>query len=238
MYRLAALIVLPILSLIATAAPVTGQAGWPGVFPAVEGYTRIFEKPVVTGKDPTKPSYSQAACYSFNGNSIRIIRLTLVHAEAKMSEGPWPGMDRDRLGKRFVWTSKGKKEALPTVKVIIPLGGVSGIILDGEGAVTKQTLINLAKKLDLERIAAVLKNPPHTAAARTVEAFRAITKRMTYADLTAYVGEPDADIGSGTHVMEYKLSDGGRILVGTPDLKKIAYIKHQTRIGKTTDLLK
>lgn len=59
-------------------------------------------------------------------------------------------------------------------------------------------------------------------------AFRAIPRNTSFADVTAWVGEPEADIGSGIHIYVYHLPDGSRALLGFPDEAHLlyAYIEH------------
>lgn len=72
----------------------------------------------------------------------------------------------------------------------------------------------------------------HAAPARKVvctrAAFEAIPKSATYKDIVKRFGKPTGDIGSGIHIMTYPLKEGGRALIGTPDLKKVYYIHFQT----------
>ncbi len=54
--------------------------------------------------------------------------------------------------------------------------------------------------------------------------FRALAKASTMADVKRGVGEPDGDIGSGIFRYFWKLDDGTRVVVGTPDDQRVLYI--------------
>ncbi len=47
-----------------------------------------------------------------------------------------------------------------------------------------------------------------------------------YDYIESILGQPDEDIGSGMYVLEFKLEDGTRITVGTPDKEEVWYIYH------------
>jgi len=47
-----------------------------------------------------------------------------------------------------------------------------------------------------------------------------------FASLTAILGVPDRDIGSGIFIQVYDLSDGTKITVGTPDKKSVITVYH------------
>ena len=51
-------------------------------------------------------------------------------------------------------------------------------------------------------------------------------ERPTFASLTAILGAPDRDIGSGIFILVYDLSDGTKITVGTPDKKSVISVYH------------
>ena len=65
------------LVILLTAAENEPLAGWPGVFPELQGYARTFEKPVLDkeGKD-----YGQTARYEWTGGVIKALRLTAVRS--------------------------------------------------------------------------------------------------------------------------------------------------------------
>lgn len=52
----------------------------------------------------------------------------------------------------------------------------------------------------------------------------ALAKQPTMADVARELGPPDRDVGSGIHVLEYKLGTE-TIHVGTPDRKSVMYIR-------------
>lgn len=62
----------------------------------------------------------------------------------------------------------------------------------------------------------------------TRKMFEDLPSGITYGELVRRVGKPTGDIGSGIHIMTYPLKEGGRALVGTPDLQQVMYIHYQT----------
>jgi hypothetical protein len=218
-----------------TAAENMPLAGWPGIFPEVQGYARTFEKPTLDkeGKD-----YAQTAAYEWTGGVIKSMRLTAVRSGRQMDPKGFKGMDKDTLGKRAIWTKEERAGDDVKVKLIVPLDDTRGLIIEARGTVSIEEMKNIAGKLDLDHVKAVLARAPRAEAKRSPEMFKAIAKGMTFDDVRAWAGEPEADIGSGIHIYTYKLPGGGRVLVGTPDNKKLAYIKHETDDGKVVDLLK
>jgi hypothetical protein len=53
-----------------------------------------------------------------------------------------------------------------------------------------------------------------------------MNEQPTFARLSAILGEPDRDVGSGIFVLIYDLSDGTRLKVGTADRKSVLYVYH------------
>ena len=56
-------------------------------------------------------------------------------------------------------------------------------------------------------------------------------------ELITKVGKSDSDIGSGIHVLVYQLCNGSNVIVGTPDMKHLFYIKHRASGQPDEDLL-
>lgn len=224
----------------ARAADPPPLAAWPGVFPEFTGYARTFEKPTLPEKAPpdrTKAGGKQRAIYEWTGGSIRHLELTLRVAP-KQQEAP-KGAEKVMIGKTAAWYSETTKDTMYAFKLVVPLGEEKNVQFEGYGLLGgKEGALELASKLDFERIRAALARPPRTDFRRSLEPFRAATKEMTYSELTAWAGDADADVGSGIHVMVWKLPDGGRVLAGTPDFVKVLYLKHETKDGKKADLLK
>jgi hypothetical protein len=224
----------------ARAADPPALAAWPGIFPEFMGYARTFETPVAAEKttpDRTKASGTQKAIYEWTGGSIRHLELTLG-VWSKLPEAG-RGAEKVQLHRTEAWYSEKMKENMSAFTLLVPLGDGKGIVLEGYGLLGgKQGVLALAGKLNLERIRTALAKTPRTDFRRSLETFRAVTKEMSYRDLTSWAGDADADIGSGIHAMVWKLPDGGRVLVGTPDFMKVLYIKHETKDGKKEDLLK
>ena len=69
-----------------------------------------------------------------------------------------------------------------------------------------------------------------TQASRSIESFRFIGSETTMQQLTAKLGDPDRDIGSGLYVYAYRLSDGSDVLIGSADGSRILYVRHGTKV--------
>jgi hypothetical protein len=67
--------------------------------------------------------------------------------------------------------------------------------------------------------------------------FRTLTTTSTMTDVKRFAGEPDGDIGSGIFMYFWKLSDGTRVVVGTPDNDKILYVDWKKADGTTERLV-
>lgn len=204
------------------------RAAWPGVYPELNGYGCRYQAPAL-GKDPTKV-FRQTALYEWTGGDIRSLTVTIGRGPDFAADAVRKG-ERIEVGKRAAWVKDGM--------LTIPLGEDRAIQLKGGGSdVGKQAAMTFASQFPLERIAKALDNPPRTNFFLALEPFKAITKDMTFRDLTEFVGSAEKDIGSGIHIMTYPLPGGGRVLVGTPDFVKIVYIVYETKEGKKTDILR
>jgi hypothetical protein len=51
-----------------------------------------------------------------------------------------------------------------------------------------------------------------------------LTKDSTVPDVKRLVGEPEGEMGSGIFMYFWKLDDGARVVVGTPDNERVLYI--------------
>ncbi len=217
-------------------------AGWAAVFPELPGYQRKFQTPeVARGKDPTE--YSQTVVYEWTGGDIRAITVSLVRAP-KIEKSPPPSrketlrtLDEVKVGKWKGWYVEYKKEKNGP-NLWISLTGDRALLFRWQGLLGKEEMLQLLKRFDLQRALDESARPPRTDFRRKLEDFRALKKSMSYRDVVAWVGDADADAGSGIHIMVYKLSDGSRVLVGTPDFQKVLYVKHESKEGRTTDLAK
>ena len=209
-------------------------AGWVGVFPFVGGYDRKFEKPIVD-----KQSYRQTVVYTWTGGRAESVKITLL---------------RDaELAKRY--TKDGVKN-LPVVpkedkvdEFVAWDSGADGLmIVLGDDRLMKfeaptwkfhkTDFVRFAQRFDLKACAKALERPPYTDSRRKVEAFRELRKGMSLRDVQAWVGNAEKDVGSGIHIMEYRLDDGSRVLIGFPDFNKLIYVKHEDKAGKVVDLVK
>ena len=61
---------------------------------------------------------------------------------------------------------------------------------------------------------------------RVVPRLGKLGARPSFAQVTAILGRPDKEVGSGIHIYAYKLSNGDTIRVGTADNQHLSYIDH------------
>ena len=215
-------------------------AGWLGVFPSLPGYQRTYKQPVVN-KD--KGVYQQAVEYQWMGNDFRVATATLARdPEFKKAHAAetlkLAGAKEIKIGKKDAWIiPNGKKGAEARDKIIVPLGEDKALIVEGIGASHKAFPTELAGLFDLEKVTAALEQPPRTEFGRTLENFKQLKAGLSLGEVQEWIGEPDRDIGSGIHVLEYKLSDKTRVLIGFPSFDKLIYVKHE-KDGKSEDLVK
>lgn len=223
-------------------------AGWYGVFPELPGYSRTFTAPVVAkGEKPTE--YRQTVTYEWTGGAGKHLEVSLArdpafkkkHAPAALKKED-PAPKEVKVGKRtaWLWTYEAKRGAdWPLVgRLVLPLGEDTALVLEAKGPGPWEGLTDLAEKLDAAKMEEAVKAPPRTDFQRSRDAFKAVKKGGTFADLTAWAGQPDKDVGSGIHVLVYALPDGSRVLVGTPDFGEVKYVKHEGKDGKVEDLVK
>ena len=118
-----------------------------------------------------------------------------------------------------------------------PLDEDKALILEAKGLVTEEYLTAMAGKFDLAAVEKALGQPPRTDFNRSLEAFKALKKGIPLSEVSAWVGDGDADVGRSIHVLAYKLSDGSRVLLGFADIKNLLYVKHE-KDGQTVDLVK
>ncbi len=77
---------------------------------------------------------------------------------------------------------------------------------------------------------------PQTRNNLTMDDFRKLRPEMTLDQVYALVGQPAKDVGSGVYILQYILSDGTLIFVGSTG-KNIWYVKHGD-LHNGEDLLK
>lgn len=61
---------------------------------------------------------------------------------------------------------------------------------------------------------------------RTIESFRFIGSGTTVGEVTARLGAPDRDLGSGLYVYGYELADGSEVRIGSADGTNVLYVRH------------
>ncbi len=209
-------------------------AGWMGVFPDGFNYERKFEKPKAT-----KETWPQSAVYEWSGGRIETVQVTLLRdaAEAKKhafdDKKPAPeNVKKIPFGERVGWE-------YPDGQLVLHLAADRLLIVE---ALTwkfhRSDLAEFAKRFPLDTCAKALENPPRTDFSRTVEMFRPLEKGMSLRQVREWVGESEKDIGSGIHILTYRLDDGTRVLIGFPDFNRLIYVKHEEKNCKVTDLAK
>lgn len=209
-------------------------AGWVGVFVEVPNYQRTFEKPKVD-----KKAWRQTAHYEWMGGRAETIHVTFAHDadETKKHQfgdaNPQPKeLEKLKIGERSAYK-------YPEGKLVIDLGNDRLMILTAPTwKLFQSDLPVFAKRFPLDACAKALENPPRTEFGRKVESFRELRKGMSLADVRAWVGEAEKDIGSGIHIFTYRLDDGTEVLIGFPDLNRLIYVKHKDAAGKVVDLVK
>jgi hypothetical protein len=219
-------------------------AGWPIAFPSLGMYQMTFAVPALgEGKPPMK--YSQTVVYEWTGGRFEVIEVTLARDPAFKEKFAAATVAKEKdppkevtVGKHKGWLWEKEAAAFNDVsgRLVVLLDADKVLILERKGM--GLALTDVAAKFDLAKLAAVLAQPPRTDFTRTAETFRALKKGMAMEDVWAWAGQPDQDIGSGIHIYVYKLPDGGRVLIGTPDTKAVLYVKLETKDGKVEDLVK
>jgi hypothetical protein len=92
-------------------------------------------------------------------------------------------------------------------------------------------------KLPSQPIPDEIKVPDAPKTARRIDAFRSLSRTMRMADVVHKCGLPDEHQGSGIFIFVYYLDDGTTVMIGTPDLKELFYVRHFDKLGKSTSLI-
>src|SRR5262249_55409446 len=121
-------------------------------------------------------------------------------------------------------------------QLVVPLGADKALLLERQG--DGPELAEVARHFDLGRLAKALDGPPRTDFRRTPEAFRVLAKGVPYAEVVAWVGWADEDIGGDTHVMVYRLPDGARALLGFADFGSLLHAQIEHSDGRVEDLVR
>jgi Domian of unknown function (DUF4952) len=77
--------------------------------------------------------------------------------------------------------------------------------------------------------------PPTT---RSIAPFRLITDRLSMKQVVEVFGLPDRDIGSGIYIYVYDLADRSRVIIGSPDGKRLLYVLHAPANGQQAELFR
>jgi hypothetical protein len=211
-------------------------AGWLDVFPELPNYARTFEAPTL--KPGQEKEYSQSARYEWTGGAIKSLRIGVVRSEADARMLLKPEVLRQmtqvQVGKQPAWILETPRK----VHLVVPLGENRLVLITGEGMITGDEVLRLANTLNYPAIAKALDAPPRTDFTRKKDDFAKLRKGMSLPTVSAWVGDADADVGSGIHVLKYKLPDGGEVLIGFPEFNSLLYVKYQGADGKVEDLVK
>ncbi len=183
------------------------RAGWYGIFPQVTGYVHSFSKPIVKYK-----GYSQTARYVSKEDADKACEVTV-------------GLNHHRFGQAsqarpYTWISVSL--VTPNTRKVLMFHG-SG---QGWEANEQEAFV---KRFNSGKIAQAVSDLPRQNFRITKSSFDAIPAKPNYEDIVDWLGTPDEDVGSGIHIMVFPIAEGGRALVGTPDLKKVLYLRFQTQ---------
>lgn len=224
----------------------TPLAGWYGAFTELRGYVRTFAAPTVDGEQPR--AYRQTAHYEWTGNADRRWDATLARDPASRGCGgcaAWARLiARPRivhLGRYRGWlwdlqaTTAGDRHAV-RIRLVVWLGTERALILEGRGLGPLDDPRSLVSGFDLARCAAALLGPPRTDSTRSLQPFYALRRGDSYADVAAWVGEADQDIGSGIHILVYHLREGSQVQLGFPDFAHLLYARLVRQDGSVADL--
>lgn len=134
------------------------QAGWMGVFTQYQNYEPTFQKPVIESVKP--PVYRQTARYDWLGGRLEAVEITLardpkfakVYAEL-LSRGDNPPKAL-KVGKFMAWQWK-------SAKLVVILGPDRIVQVESKTPEHHDSdLVGFAKKMDLEKCAKALEQPP------------------------------------------------------------------------------
>lgn len=232
----------------AKAAPL---AGWLGVFPEMTNYGRTFTAPVVTADKDKKPViYRQSVKYDWLGGDLRQFEVTLARDPAFKEKYAADTLRKEakpptevKVGKKAGWLwelerQEGKFDAVVN-RLVIPLAEDKALIVEDKSG-RKEIMLDLAATLDLARMTAALDAPPRTDFKRNLDAFRVLKKGTPYSEIEAWVGHADKSDKNpnGVIVLEYKMPDGGRVLLTFAKLDSLTTARHEGKDGKQEDLVK
>lgn len=209
-------------------------AGWYGVFPELTNYQRKFQPPVINLKN--RSIYSQTASYEWLGGRLETLQVTLARDPAFQTQYAPETIRKQEEAATAVQVRGKDGWLLNRNHLVVMLAEDKALIVRREG--DGPDLTEVVQRFHLAAIEKALANAPRTSPERSLEHFRGLKRGSSFADLAAWVGMPDRDIGSGIHVLVYDLQDGTRVLVGTADFQQILYIRHVTRNGKSEELAK
>lgn len=206
--------------------------GWQGIFPEYANYARKFEAPKVT-----KDAYEQTARYDWSGGRLETITITLTRDAEKAKMYTPDGIKTINAAAKSIKIADRQAWLWQSRRLVI---GADRFVTIAAPTYDKfaSDLPEFAKKLDLDKCAKALDQPPRTDFRRTVEMFRGLRKDMSLTQVREWVGESEKDIGSGIHILTYRLEDGSRVLIGFPDFNRLIYVKHEDKNRTVVDLVK
>ncbi len=181
------------------------RAGWYGIFPQIPGYVYSFSRPIVKYR-----GYSQTARYTSTDDPDTACDVTVGVQHIRFGE--------TAQARPLTWKRMDSLSAEPGKVILFQAYGTGWKNPDA-----------FVKSFKLDKIAKAVSDLPRQIFTVTKSTFAALPAKPTYEDLVDWLGTPDEDIGSGIHIMVFPLVEGGRALIGTPDLKNVFYVRLQSK---------
>jgi hypothetical protein len=223
-------------------------AGWYDIIPQVGYFTGTYYQPPEVAKNKDKELvYSQTVRYDAPTSAIRSFDFTLLRDPAiKKSYAPdvlqaMPDHPTEtKIGKYRAWKWQEGKEGRQR-KLVVVLADDRAVIITSVPGSFAFFPMDQADKVDWEKIANALKNPPRTDFTSTVETFRVLTKGSSVAKMYDWCGSPKTftkeENAPKIYRLTYPLADGSQVVV-VSDGGRINAIRHEMKDGKVVDLLK
>ena len=150
------------------APPAAGDdkpGGWPELFPELGNFSRTVDAPkVAKGEKPG--AYSQAVTYEWTGGRFEVITVTLARAPAFKDKYAAEAMKNEKAEKlevskkpAYLW-DRMKADDLEKVnrRLVVILADDKVLTIEQRGF--GLDLVDVAKKLDFDKVAKALENPP------------------------------------------------------------------------------
>jgi len=213
----------------------TPLAGWYGAFPDLSGYERSFAMPVISSTDP--PSFRQTVHYRWLGAADRTWEVTVARGPGLMpAEATNTNQEALQFGPYSAWSfnlqgeAAGRRDSV-RMRLVVQLDEDKALILAGHGFGPWDDMTAIVQHFDLPFIAVSLDKGPRMDFRRSLPAFRGLRKGAVFADVQAWLGIADEEIGEEIHIFLYILPDGSRVLLGFPDRQHMSYAYHERDDG-------